>query len=230
MSVNYGTRADVRRSLAPVGLGFCARAVGSAGTIREIPLEFTKPKIARASMRGKPAPRFDPNPIIRSDCRSRTLPHKARIESNLTGRGRPSATPCPDSPSGIGRLLLRSQRDDAGTLYGSTAADFGCPHSMVTNAVLCPANIGAGFIALESLFIAAWLGSAEVEAPLVGKGPRSGSSMSPSDARKSEIVAFAIDPAFDRPISRSFRWDFLNIERFGGVGSRRCTDAGRALR
>lgn len=159
---------------------------------------------------GTPIP---PNPIIRSDCRSRTLPHKARIESNLTGRGRLSATPCPDSPSGIGRLFLRSQRDDAGTLYDSTAADSGCLHSMVTNAVLCPANIGAGFVVLESLFIAAWLGSAEVEAPLVGKGPRSGSSMSPSEARKSENVAFAIDPAFDRPISRSFRWDFFEYRK-----------------
>src|SRR5271170_6210639 len=39
MSANYGTRADVRRSIAPDGLGFCARAVGSAGTIPEILLE-----------------------------------------------------------------------------------------------------------------------------------------------------------------------------------------------
>ena len=153
------------------------------------------------------------SPIIRSDCRSGARTLKARIESNLTGRRRLSATPCPDSPSRIGRLFLRSQREDASTLYGSAAADSECFHSMVTNAVLCPANIGARFMELESLFMAAWLGSAEVEASLVGKGPRSGSSISPSEARKSENVAFAIGPAFDRPVSRSFRWDFFEYRK-----------------
>ena len=159
---------------------------------------------------GTPIP---PSHIIRSDRRSGTRPLKTRIESNLTGRGRLSATPCPDSPSEIGQQFLRSQRDDASTSYGSAVADSGCLHSMVTNGVLCPANIGAGFMQLESLFIAAWLGSAEMEASLVGKGLRSGSSISPSDARKSENVAFAIGPAFDRPESRSFRWVFFEYRK-----------------
>jgi hypothetical protein len=136
-----------------------------------------------------------------------------RIRSNTMGAVRLPATIPSGNPNGIRRLLLGSQDGNSRALYRSVATGIARLHSMVTNAVLCLASIGAGFVVFESRSMAASLSLAQVEMSLIGKALRASSSATTGGTSKSKNVSFAIAPAFNCPVLSRLRRDSASFRK-----------------